>query len=116
MKVPAASSLGRYRPVAATAEFSTGQPAMLARQARFGQKQMLNECAETARKIKFFLSTDLWQHPAFRLELLTTFGDQERVESQTATVARLRIRNRLEFKGIEAKYSPRFFSISSMRF
>lgn len=33
------AALGRYRPVAATAEFSTGQPAMLARQAGFGQEQ-----------------------------------------------------------------------------
>jgi len=35
------SALGRYRPVAATAEFSTLQPAMLVRQAGFGQERTL---------------------------------------------------------------------------
>jgi hypothetical protein len=34
-----AAALGRYRPVAATAEFSTGQLAMLARPAGFGQER-----------------------------------------------------------------------------
>jgi hypothetical protein len=41
--------MGRYRPVAATAEFSTWQPTMLPRPAGFGQKRTFRRTSTALR-------------------------------------------------------------------